>query len=418
MVVAPGPTRLTAYQRRLLVFLSVATFFEGYDFLALGQILPNLRADMGLSEAEGGRLVAVIGIGTILAYGVVRLADRFGRRAVLTITILGYTLFTFATAFAQSAYDFAAYQLVARIFLIGELSLSMVYAAEDFPADRRGHAIGVIQAASALGGITCAATAPLLLATSWDWRAVYLVGVVPLLLLAYARRGLRESGRFADYAAGGVERRPLGAILSSPYRQRIYQLAVIWGLLFACAQNAVFFWKEFAVAERGFTDGQVGFTIAVGALASLPPLFFVGRALDAWGRRPAAAVIFLGLAASVVAAYQVHALWLLTLALAVALFSVSAAFAVLNSFTTELFPTDCRAEAFAWANNLLGRSAYVVGPAVVGAAASTIGWGNAISLTALCPIGALALILWLLPETKGRELEETARSSRPGNSPA
>jgi hypothetical protein len=38
-----------------------------------------------------------------------------------------------------------------------------------------------------------------------------------------------------------------------------------------------------------------------------------------------------------------------------------------------LVATDCRAEAFAWANNLLGRSAYVVGPAVVGAAASTIG---------------------------------------------
>ena len=123
----------------------------------------------------------------------------------------------------------------------------------------------------------------------------------------------------------------------------------------------------------------MGFAIAVASLASLPPLFFVGRLLDAWGRRPAATVIFLGLAASVVAAYQMQALWLLTLALAVALFSVSAAFAVLNSFTTELFPTDCRAEAFAWANNLLGRSAYVVGPAVVSAAASTIGWGNAIS---------------------------------------
>ncbi len=157
----------------------------------------------------------------------------------------------------------------------------------------------------------------------------------------------------------------------------------------------------------------MGFAIAVASLASLPPLFFVGRLLDTWGRRPAATVIMLALAASVVAAYQLRALWLLTLALAVAVFSVSATFAVLNSFTTELFPTDCRAEAFAWANNLLGRIAYVVGPAVVGAAASTIGWGDAVSLTALGPIGALALILWLLPETKGRELEETARCSSP-----
>jgi putative MFS transporter len=37
-----------------------------------------------------------------------------------------------------------------------------------------------------------------------------------------------------------------------------------------------------------------------------------------------------------------------------------------------------------------------------------IGWGDAVSLTAICVVAALFLILWLLPETKGRELEETA----------
>ncbi len=68
-------TPLTAYQKKLFVFLSVATFFEGYDFLALSQILPNLRADMGLSEGGAGVMVAVINIGTILAYVLVRKAD-------------------------------------------------------------------------------------------------------------------------------------------------------------------------------------------------------------------------------------------------------------------------------------------------------------------------------------------------------
>ena len=147
------------------------------------------------------------------------------------------------------------------------------------------------------------------------------------------------------------------------------------------------------------------FRSAIAALASLPPLFFVGRLLDSWGRRPAATVILLGMAVSVVAAYQLHALPMLTLALAVFVFCVSAAFTVLNSFTVELFPTDCRAEAYAWANNLLGRSGYVLGPAVVGAAAGTYGWGDTISLTALCPLAALALILWLLPETKWQQLK-------------
>src|SRR3954463_7740701 len=99
--------RFTPYQRRLFVLLSVANFFEGYDFLALSQILPNLRAEMGLSQSQGGLLVSVTGIGTILAYGVVRLADRVGRRPVMMGTILGYAVFTGLTALSRGPWDFA-----------------------------------------------------------------------------------------------------------------------------------------------------------------------------------------------------------------------------------------------------------------------------------------------------------------------
>jgi MFS family permease len=74
----------------------------------------------------------------------------------------------------------------------------MLIAAEEFPAARRGFVIGVIQAFSSLGSVLCAALVPALLATSLGWRAVYFVGVIPLLLLAWARRGLRETRRLAS----------------------------------------------------------------------------------------------------------------------------------------------------------------------------------------------------------------------------
>jgi len=38
---SPPPVPFTAYQRRLFVFLGVATFFEGYDFIAISQLLPT-----------------------------------------------------------------------------------------------------------------------------------------------------------------------------------------------------------------------------------------------------------------------------------------------------------------------------------------------------------------------------------------
>ncbi len=403
-------TPFTSYQKRLFIFLSVATYFEGYDFMALSQILPNLREEMGLSMTAGGTLGSVISLGTVVAYVLIRLADRLGRRRVLAITILGYAGFTFLTGLSRTAVDFSLYQFTARIFLVAEWALSMVIAAEEYPADRRGFVIGVIQACNSLGSVTCAAIVPLLLNTPYGWRTVYFVGVLPLLLLAYARRDLRETARFAEYAARrGSQRRSLVAIFRSPYRTRVLQLALIWGLTYLCTNTAVLYWKEFAVGERGFTDGEVGLAVAIASVVALPLAFGVGKLLDVWGRRSGALLIYGITSVFVVLAYQLHNFWLLTICLMAAIFATIALLTLLNAFTTELFPTEMRADAFAWANNLLGRIGYVIAPVIVGWGAERIGWGDAVSLTAIGVVAALVLVLWLLPETSQRELEETAR---------
>jgi MFS transporter, putative metabolite:H+ symporter len=403
----------TPYQRRLFVFLSVATFFEGFDFIALTQILPNLRKDLGLDVEWSGYLVAFINLGTVFAYALVRYADRWGRRRVLTVTIAGYTLFSFLSGLSPNVFVFAVLQLLARIFLIAEWATSNVVAAEEFPAERRGMVIGVIGAFSALGGILCAGVGPMLLATQYGWRSVYFVGIIPLVLLAYARRDLRETQRFSEQvsasgAAAGGAGRSFMYVWRTPYRGRMLKLGLIWFTTYGCTQNAVAFWKEFAVGERGFSDQQVGSAVVVAALVSLPMVFFAGKLCDVAGRRPAAAVIFGSGACGIWGAYNLHGFWPLTIALIFAIFCASGVLAVLSTFNTELFPTDIRADAFAWSNNLIGRISYVASPLAVGLAAKEWGWGIAVGSTAILLVLAIALIFALLPETRGRELEETA----------
>ncbi|MEW6270684.1 MAG: MFS transporter, partial [Thermodesulfobacteriota bacterium] len=362
-------TPLTRYQRWLFFFLSVATFFEGYDLFALAQILPNLRADMGLSPAYSGVLISITSIGNVLAYFVVSRADRWGRRRVLTITIAGYTLFSFLTALAPDVWSFALCQLVARIFLLGEYAVAMVYAAEEYPAERRGMVIGVIQGCASLGAITCAAVVPALLETPLGWRSVYLVGTVPLVIIAIARRGLRETERFArEAAAGHTAEVSFARIFRTPYRKRVLQLALIWALTSFCTQNAVAFWKEFAIAERGMTDAQVGTALAFASIVSMPFLFFVGKLLDVIGRRRGAAVVFSMAALGVFAGYTLESPAALTAALVVGIFGTGSVLPVLNTYTAELFPTALRSEAWAWSNNLIGRTAYLASPLAVGVA--------------------------------------------------
>ncbi len=405
---------LTPYQKRLMVFLSVATFFEGYDFMALTQLLPEVRATFSLDAFHGGLMVSVINVGTVIAYVLVRQADRWGRRKVLTATIVGYTLATAVSGLASDVYVFAISQLVARIFLIAEWATSMVIAAEEFPAERRGTTIGLIQASSSLGAIACAGVVPLLLRTHLGWRTVYLVGVIPLVLLAFARRGLRETARFENLS---VQEKASSTgfwhLWSTPHRKRIVQLGAIWFVTYLCTQNGITFWKEFAVGEAHLSESEVGKAMSTAALASMPLLFYTGKLLDVIGRRWGAAIIFCTASLGVFLAYQANEFWLMTFALTLAVFGVSGVLPVLNAYSSELFPTAVRGDAFGWSNNLIGRVGYTLSPIAVGFAAQRTGaWGPVLQATAIFPLIALALIWWLLPETRNQELEDTADASK------
>ena len=398
---------LTRYQRSLFAFLSVASFFEGYDFIALTQILPNFRASMGVGKDVAGELVTLVNLGTVIAYFLVRAADRWGRRRVLSVTIAGYALASFLSGLAPTVWTFGVCQMIARVFLLGEYATSMVVASEEFPASRRGTALGVIAAFSSLGSIVCAGAVPHLLALPWGWRSVYFVGVVPLAILAFARRGLKETARFAEL---GKERSatPFVHIWRTPYRRRVLELGSVWFVAYIATQNAVTFWKDFAVTERGLTDGEVGLAVIIAAVVAMPSVFLVGRMLDKAGRRPTAAVVFSLGAVGTWGCYTLHDRWPLTLALMLGIFSSSAYLPILNAFTTELFPTEMRGDGLAWSNNLLGRVSYVLSPLILGRFASTLGWGPVIRTTAIFPIITVLLVYLLLPETKNRPLEETA----------
>lgn len=399
----------TAYQKRLFVFLSVANFFEGYDFFAISQLLPSIRQSYALSEREGTWLISLINFGTILAFLLIRRADRWGRRQVLSVTIAGYALFTFLSAWAPNALTFGLLQMLARIFLIGEWATSMVVAAEEYPAERRGMVIGVVSASAGLGSILCAGIVPLLLKTPLGWKSVYLVGVLPLLLMMYARRGLRETERFTAAAAAMPRSAPLFEILRGPHRRRVLELGAIWFLSYICTQNAVTFWKEFALKERHLSQGQTGMIISVAAVVSMPLVFWAGKMLDNIGRRAGAAVIYLCAILGVLGGYTFWGVGPLLVSMTVGIFGINAVLTVLNTFMTELFPTEVRGNAAAWSNNLIGRIGYVLSPLAIGQVVEQYGWGLPLRVTTVFPVLALGLIFLWLPETRARELEETAK---------
>jgi len=399
---AQGAPPFTPYQRRLFLFLSVATFFEGFDYIALTQLLPSLRAGFGLDYAEGQWLVAFINVGAILSYVLIRRADLVGRRPILSLTIAGYTAFSLLSAFAFDAYSFGVAQLAARTFLLAEYAVSMVVVVEEFPKERRAFAVGVIQTANSLGAIVCAGVVPMLLKLPWGYRSVYVIGAAPLLLLALLRRGLRETAHFQSIS--GRPRGDFFAVFRSEQGKRVPLLAAIWALTYVCTYVIVNNFKDYMLTERGYDDAAVGRSVTIAALGAMPLLFGAGKLLDLVGRRRGAFVIFTVTSASAVLAFTAHDVVWLTLGLTGGIFGASAVLPVLNAITLENFPTALRADGLGWSSNVLGRVGYVIGPPLSAALAPTLGIGGGTAVLAVFPMLALALILLFVPETAGKDL--------------
>ena len=137
------------------------------------------------------------------------LADRWGRRPTMVLTILFYSLFSGLTYFATELWEVGLLRFLVAFGVGGEWAVAAALVAEVFPAHARAHASGIFHASSILG--TWLATLSGLYAGE-NWRLAYLLGVLPALLVLVVRASVREpeawvkATRSAERGARNAER--------------------------------------------------------------------------------------------------------------------------------------------------------------------------------------------------------------------
>jgi MFS family permease len=403
-----------------LALLLSAAFFNGYDNQAISLILPDIQHTFRLSTAALGALHGPIVAGQLLALPVMRIADRYGRRPVLLGTIVAYTAFTGLTATSWDVWSFIAFQFFAQASLGAEFAAATTIVVEDYPTDRRGRALGTLLMFGPLGTIGAAA----LLAAGLEhgplgWRSFYLVGLAPLVLVAVARRAIKETDRFvAEHERPYNEKKQgqgIFAVWHSPYAR-----ILVWvGLLSACqaaaASAAVGWFPYYAERDLGYSTDKVGLLVIWATLVGAFGYYACGRIMERWGRRLSAVAFSLAAVTFGVISFQVHNLWVLVVFLPAAVFFGLGMGPVLSAYATEPFPTVMRAQCSAWIRNAFAIGGSFGGPALVGLIAGSTSHlrpqvGDAISeVVGLLVVGAV--IAWrALPETKGISLEAVDRN--------
>jgi MFS transporter, putative metabolite:H+ symporter len=416
---APSPAveHSADYLRTLLLLLLAATFFEGYDGSILALVLPAIQKTFAVTESQLGVSRAIIELGLGGAFFLARAGDRWGRRKLLLWSVLGYTLMTALTAVSTDLWMFTAFQSVSRVFLGAEYAVAVTMIVEEFPKERRARTLGLFLMCSAVGAIVVVLLALAGLdSTSLGWRGLYLVGVIPLIFLAFFRRGLKETQRFQRHADDAASSgRSLRVNFFEPWRAPYRRTLVMVGLIHLFRSLPLFgataWYFYYAQGEGGLTDtaSQLIFLVAYGA--GTAGYWVCGRAMDRYGRRPTAIVYGLMAAVSASALFQARTPLAIGVLLVLAVFFGLGMAPVTGAISTELFPTYIRNQSAAWARNIFEIAGFILGPLLVGVlgdhysgALGSI--GDTVTILVMLFVPATWLIWRHLPETMGRELEE------------
>ena len=419
---APQPAismvRTTGYLWMLLALLASATVFEGYDVTIFHLCTPDIARTFHLDDRAIGLMASMVRFGGLLAFLVVMYSDRVGRKPVVAATVLFYTLFTLFTALSRGLWSFTIFQSCAQIYLSAEFGVAIIMISEEFPDSARGRGVALLHAFGLLGVVAGGQLYGLVADSRWGWRGMYFIGILPLLLVAFFRRGIRETLRFElmrqeranspTSAPGAIAqfRQALEAF-RGPYRGRLILVALLWNCVGLVGAPAVTFFSLYAKRDHHWTSADVGHAVVIAYVIGTVGIALAGWMLDRAGRKLTTALSYVIGSVAILILFQSSTHNSILIAMIVTVVAFQAARTATATYSAELFPTEIRATSYSLTVNLLGQLAGLLTPLVIGSLSKSLGGlGNAVAIVSVGPVIGAILIWRFAPETRAMRLED------------
>src|SRR5882724_3061015 len=195
------PRDITAAERRTLFAGGLGWMLDAMDVMLFSLVIAYLLREFSMDTRTAGFLNSLTLIASAIGgflFGI--LADRVGRTRALMGSILVYSLASAACGFSHTIPQLATFRFVLGLGMGGEWTTGAALIAETWRAEHRGKALGLMQSAYAVGEAVAALLVAVLL-PHFGWRAVFLVGFLPALIVLWIRSRVPESELWQRRAA-------------------------------------------------------------------------------------------------------------------------------------------------------------------------------------------------------------------------
>lgn len=381
------------FQKRLLAIFGFVWAADAMQVLAVGFTSASIAKTFGLTVPQALQTGTLFFLGMLIGASVFgRLADRFGRRRVLLVTVAGDAVFGLLSVFAPSFGILLALRFLTGVAVGGTLPVDYAMMAEFLPPRSRGRWLVMLEGFWAIGTVVIAVAAWLtsIYGVEDAWRWIFAVTGLPALIGIFLRWWVPESpmfllkqGRSDDakavldkvLVANGRPRvvgqvsapsllRKAGGIFSPDLRRRSIAMLLVWFFV-SVSYYGVFTWMPARLAGEGFGFVRgYGFLVLV-ALAQIPGYALAAFGVEAWGRKPTlVGFLLLSAAACLLFVVAGESSALIAASILIMSFALLGTWGALYAFTPELYPTESRATGMG-AASAMARLGGLLAPSLV-----------------------------------------------------
>ena len=431
----------TSRHYTILAMAWAGWLFDFYDLILFSFLLVPIKQDLGLSDAQLS-LVLGVSLASTAVGGLLFgwMADRFGRKPVLSVTILTYSLGTFLCGWSSSVELLLLFRILTGLGVGGEWATGQTLVGETFPAQMRGRFAAIMQTGAPVGVALAAVVGAFIepffaqsFGPGWGWRACFFVSVLPAGLVVLIRRFMPESDVWEEWQRHPERREAAGDdFLVLLRRDRTIRRLFLLGLVLAITDMSAYWFTyswmpKYLYDKFDFSMAKSGLWMLVTQAGGLLGYISFGFVADWKGRRIAYTLYSLvwtvGLLSVTWFWSSIVALPALTLFFMFLVGIGTGNFSGYGPIFSELFPTRIRNTAMGAAFNL-ARGVQFFTPLIITWVASRPWLSTEGSLGLGISIGAFfafftGLWVWTLPETRGTRIlaaevihEDSRRFSR------
>ena len=372
----------------LLICCCIIITFDMFDLVVYSSVIPVLMKEWSISPVQAGAIGSYGFFGMMLGaifFGV--LADKFGRKSVLILSVVLFSIFTFLCAFAPGPILFSIFRFIAGVGIGGVLPNVIALMTDYAPKHMHNMMVSIVMCAFSVGGIL-AAFIGIYFIPHFGWKSVYWVAALALLLIPFMGKYFHDSpamllirGRIDELRfvlskvndkvsltpdtefVTSTEKDPGSPVAALFKNKRALGTLMIWIAFFMCLLmiNGVTTWLPNLMFRAGYALGSSLSFMIVFNIGAIVGTLILGSLADKFGVKKVLVPMFIMAAVTMSLLGFKNNMFILYLLVFITGACTMGAQNISYSFVSQYYPPLMRSTAIGFASGI-GRIGGIIGP--------------------------------------------------------